>query len=253
MPYANRKRKTYRRRKPVHKPRTRRSGAARAPRSNFQPSRVRSLPKPSVGVQRGASFFPNTLFARLKYTENYYISADGTTGLSAIGYAYSANNTYDPRYSFGGKQPLEYDQITAIYKFVRDHACKITITFSNPTHDGMWVGYRVRSEANATATAGQSHDYLATMQWTQIAPLNNTGKQTKTFSFFVPCYQVFGVTKVQYQDAIFGHVWNNSPGVNALVEPFAIHSITGETAQVRYEMKMTFYSQFHDKTTPAES
>lgn len=225
----------------------------RRTKSSFQSSRVASLPKPTSAVQRGVSIFPVSYYVRLKYAENSFITASGTTALSTIGYTYSPNNTYDPRIQIGGKQPLEYDTMAGIYERVWDHAAKITLTFDNPTADGMYVGYRLRGPLNTTLTSGQNIDYLQTLQWTKMKPINNTGKQQVSFSLYIPNHQVMGITKQQYANLEYSHTTTASPAAANFFEPFAFHTVSGENATVRYNIKITFYSQFTNKSSPLES
>lgn len=251
MPYS--KKRTYKKTASRKKSAPTRKSTKRAPKSNFQRNRVPALPKPMSQVQRGSAIFPSSYYARLKYAENSFISASGTTGTAAIGYKYSTNNTYDPRFSLGGSQPLEYAEMASIYLRAWEHACKITLEFTNPTHDGMYVGYRIRHAGNVVVTEGQNIDYLQTLQWTKMAPINNTGKQIKTFTVYVPNHQVFGITKTQYQNLDYSHLTNDNPGDFAWFEPFAFHTVSGEVGVVRYNIKMTYYTQFTNRISPAQS
>lgn len=249
MPHVRKSNKKYTRKSSSRTSRRK----TRAPKTNFQRSRVNALPKPMSQVQRGSAIFPPSYFARLKYAENSFITASGTAATAAIGYKYCTNNTYDPRFTLGGKQPLEYAEMAAIYLRAFDHACKITLEFSNPTHDGMYVGYRIRHAGNTVVTEGQNIDYLQTLQWTKMEPLNNTGRQTKTYTVYVPNHQVFGLTKAQYNNLEYSHLTNNNPSDFAWFEPFAFHTIAGENAIVRYNIKMTFFTQFTNRVSSAES
>lgn len=251
MPYAKKRssgKRSYRK-----KATTTRRKSRRAPRSNFQSNRVTALPRPSSQVQRGSAIFPASYFARLKYAENSFITASGTSGTSAIGYKYSTNSSYDPRYEAGGKQPLEYREMAAVYLRAFDHACKITLEFTNPTHDGMFVGYRIRHAGNTVSTVNQNIDYLQQLQWVKMAPLNDSGKQTKTFTVYIPNHQVFGLTKQQYSNLEYSHLTTGHPSDWAWFEPFAFHTINGENATVRYNVKMTYFTQFTNRISSSES
>lgn len=252
--YGRKSTSRYAKKRPQTKTSKKRPATRRAPKSNFQRSKVPSLPKPSVAVQRGSSLFPATYLTRLKYAENTYVSASGTTGLTALGFTYRLNDMYDPRLDVGGNQPLEYDAMAAIYNHVITYSAKITMEFSNPSHDGMYVGYRIRPQTDGTGTAALTLDAIQEKQWTKCRPLNNTGKQTCSFSVYVPISQVFGITKVQYAEIeTYGHQVGTDPVLNALLEPFACHTVAGETATVRINTKITFYSKWSSRQTPDQS
>lgn len=196
-------------------------------------------------IQRGYLPFGTAYFAKLPYVENSYIEANGTTGLSSVGYTYAANNAYDPRYQTGGHQPLQYDILASHYERVWVWGCAVELTFSNPAYDGMWVGYRCRGNTNPIATTGQSLEHLQEMRESAIRPLNNTGSQKTTFKFWISNPRLLGITKAQYNNLEYSHTTGGNPAVFNLIEPFAVHTVTGETvAPVRYNIKMTYYCQF---------
>lgn len=195
-------------------------------------------------VQRGYLPLGRTYFAKLPYVENFAISCDGTTGLSTVALSFSSNNVYDPQLEVGGHQPLQYDILAAHYERVWVWGAAVTLTFTNPTFDGMWVGYRVRSQTNSTASSAQTLSYLQETRDTAIRPLNNTGSQTTVFKFYVSNPKVFGINKQQYSNLEYSHTAAASPAVQNYIEPFGIHSVSGETGVVRVNVKITYYCQF---------
>lgn len=258
MPYAPRKRYTTRRRT-VRPTRTTR-GAPRKTTRSYRASRA-AVPRRRghiVGntratVQRGYLPFGRAYFAKLPYVENFAITASGTTGLSAINYTFSANDSYDPRRQVGGHQPLQYDAMSVAYDRVWDHGCKVILEFSNPTADGLYVGYRVRSSENITTTAGQTIDWIQEMRESICCPINNTGSQTKKFSFYVPNYKVFGITKQQYANLEYSHPTTGTTAGYVLIEPYAINTVAGDNTSVRVNIKLIYYSQFTNSQTLPQS
>jgi len=252
MPYVRRstKRPT---RKPARKP-TRKAPARHTRKVRQSPKQNGAIMGGTApSVQRGYLPFGRQYFAKLPYVENFAISASGTTQLSATQYTYVSNSVYDPRYETGGHQPLQYDYLAAVYERVWVHGAKVTLTFSNPTHDGMWVGYRCRAATNSVATSGQNLEYVQEMRDSIIKPCNNTGSQTKTFTFYVPNYRLFGITKTQYTNLEYSHVINAAPTAFGVIEPFAIHTVVGETGVIRCNIKITYFCQFTNPITAPQS
>jgi len=203
-------------------------------------------------VQRGIDILPQKWFVRFKYAETEAITANAAGRVSSIGYAYCTNNSYDPRYSLGGKQCLYYDEIAPYYERVWDWACLVEVEFSNPSEDGMWCGVRARTSLDTTPTTGQNIDYLQQMPNTFMEPINNTGSQVKRFKFCIKNYKLFGVTKDQYHNLEYSHQNVGAPGVYALVEPFAFSTVS-EGATIRYNIKLTYYSELTNRITVSES
>lgn len=259
MPYA-RSRKTRRFTRPrrsTAKASSRKRAPARRARPARRPTsfRARTLVKPARGVQRGYLPFPSGgYFARLPYVDESYISADGTAGTSAI-IQYRLNSVYDPAVAVGGNQPLQYDTLTALYSTYLVHGAKVMITFTNPSADGMYVGYRVRSSYNTTVSSGVSIPRFKELSDQQLVPVNNTGAQVRTLTFYVPIHQVLGVTKQQYKNdyTIYGASTAANPSMTAFLDIVAFSTIAGNTDTVRYSVKIVYYVQFSAYVSPAQS
>jgi len=218
-------------------------------RNNINRGNVRIGVQPT-SVQRGYLPFGPKYLAKLPYVENSYIEANGSAGTTAIGYVYSSNNMYDPRYSLGGHQPLQYDMLAAHYERVWVWGCAIELTFSNPQYDGMWVGYRCRANTNSVATAGQTLEYIQETRDCAVRPLNNTGSQKTTFKFYISNPKLLGIDKKQYSNLEYSHITGGNPAVYNWIEPFAVHTVGGQdVAAVRYNIKLTYYGQFTNAIT----
>lgn len=207
------------------------------------------------GLQVGRLPFGDSYICRLPYTENSFISASGTTGLTALGYTYRGNNMYDPRVQVGGNQPMQYDLLSLVYNQYIVLETHVELTFSNPSHDGMWVGYRVRSSTNPVATSGQTLSYIQEMDHTHARPLNNSGSQNATFRFAFRTATIIGVSELMVQDFQMSAPMAGTagPGIEALIEPFAVHTISGEDAVVRYQVSVTYHARLFERKTYPES
>lgn len=207
-----------------------------------------------VQVQRGYLPFNQKYNTRLPYVDNFAITCDGTTGLSTLNLTFNGNSMHDPQVQIGGHQPLQFDSLAAAYERVWVWGAKVMLTFANPSHDGMYCGYRVRSTTNAVTTSGKTLSYIQEMRESKIKAINNSGKQTTGFSFYVNNPRTLGITPAQYADVNYSETTaSGGSAVQTLIEPYALHSVTGETATIRCNIKIIYYGQFTNPITQAQS
>lgn len=202
-------------------------------------------------MQTGRLPFARGGYYRLPYSESFAISADGTTGTSTINNTYVLNGPYDPYTGLGGMQPLQWDQIAFMYQKYLVRKAAITITFNNPTADGLLVGIRVRTNNNTVSTSGRTIAEVKEMDNTRSRWVNNTGNQTRTFRANVYPWQIAGLTKLQYLTELsYQSPVNQNPTVwSCLLEPFALHTVAGETNVVRCTVRIVYYIQFMEGIT----
>lgn len=72
-----------------------------------------SIPKTPVRVFMGRQPFPKQLFNTLTYTESVAFNISAGTGVAL--YKFLANSMFDPNSTGTGRQPLYFDQLSAIY------------------------------------------------------------------------------------------------------------------------------------------
>lgn len=214
------------------------------PRYNNSGRGVVKIASSRPSIQRGYLPFGRSYFARLPYVENFAISADGTTGVASLGYYFRGNCVFDPRADNGGHQPLQYDMLALHYERVWVHGCAVELTFTNPTQDGMYVGYRVRAQTNTLPTSGMTLEHIQEVRDAYIRPINNTGSQSTTYKFYVSNHKVFGISKEQFSDLTYSHTVGDYTVVNTYIEPFAINTINATTAVIRCNIKLVYYVQF---------
>lgn len=227
-------------------------GSKRKPYTKRKPAKGKAQVK--TQTQKGYLPFGVRYNTRLPYVENFSIDAVGTGGASSIGNTFRANSMFDPRFQLGGHQPLQYDGMTAAYERVWVWGAKVVLTFSNPLHDGMWCGYRVRNSTNPVTTAGKNIEYIQEMRDSHVRPINNSGKQTQTFTFYVNNAKTLGISKAQYSDLDYSHpTATGNPLVDVLIEPFAVHTVFEEESNIRVNIKITYFGQFTNPISATQS
>ncbi len=220
---------------------------------DWRPAGFTQLFAERPGRQMGYLPFGREYFARLPYVENYYASADGTTGLTTVPYVFRGNSLYDPRFETGGHQPLQYDTLAALYERVWVDRADIEVTFSNPSADGVWVGLRCRNSTNSVATGLQSLDYIQELADSMIRPLNNTGTQTVVLRATVEGYKAMGISKAAFENLEYSHVVNTNPSAGWFIEPFVVNTIAGTEATIRINVKIIYHARFTNRVSAAQS
>lgn len=214
--------------------------------------RSQAFGAPSVGIQTGRLPFANMGYYRLPYTDSFAITADGDTGLSAITYAYNLCSVYDPNTSIGlGQgQPLQYDLIKNAFERYWCRAAKVTITFSNASQSGGLCGFRIRNSTNVGATTdGRTIAEIKEMDLTRSKWINTQGENVRTFKFFIRPWQIMGVTKAQYNNLEYSAQTNASPTAYVVLEPFFLHTVSGQTNTIRCTVNIKYYVQMTNRQT----
>lgn len=249
MPYV--RSKTYKRRTPAAKTRKTTYRKKRTTYKKRSSGPVIASSRPTI--QRGYLPLGHTYWAKLPYVDNFAISADGTTGLSSTDLTYAANDPWDPQFSAGGHQPMQWDVMAAHYERVWCWGCHVTMTFSNPSADGMYVGYRCRNATDGVSTVNQTLSHIQEIRNCALRPINNTGSQVTTFKFYVSNPKLFGILKSQYSNITYSSTTNNHPGAFNLIEPFAIHTVAGQTGVIRCNIKLIYHCQFTNPISEAQN
>lgn len=207
--------------------------------------------------QVGRLPFDGIFEARLPYTENFAINASGMAGTTTSQYTFYLNNMYDPRVQVGGHQPMQYDLLASVFNRYLVHDVHVCIQFSNPTADGLYVGYRVRQGSNAVTTTGQTLDYIQEMSNVQVQAVNDTGTQVVTMRFRLNIADLYGLPRLTpLIDNSFSGAFDGSynPSSTRLVhlEPFAL-STSGSDIAVRCNVSIEYHARCTELETYPQS
>lgn len=217
---------------------------------NTAGSTLVGLRKTTINFQRSALPFSKNSGNSLPYAESSSITANGTNGIAYGTYTYNLTGPYDPRIQALGGQPIQWDIVSPQYERYQVLGCYFYITFSNPSHDGMFVGYRVRGSTNSIEVYSKTIDQIKEMELTQSRFINNTGKQVVTFKGYVKPWVILGLNKFQYFDAVYSAQTTSIPTVNVILEPFALHTVSGEeSATIRCTVSLRYLVKFTNKIT----
>lgn len=194
--------------------------------------------------------FKPRMFKKLTYTQTATLTANATGNSSGNSQVWRLNSLFDPDYTGTGHQPLYYDQIITLgYTNYLVHGCKVTLTFTNPSADGMYVAYGLDTPALDDSIANVFHDYLKEYPRTMVRYINNTGSQKTTASFYVNNAKACNVSKLRYNaNPDYSAGTGSSPTKSPVVQCVcgAIDPSNGSTPTVQVTVKLTFLTEFFD-------
>jgi hypothetical protein len=241
------RRKTYRKKK--YYPYPNRSKRATAPRIGTK-QKLYQNPRQSF-IQRGQLPFGPKAMVRLPYVSEIAVVSTYAAGVTA-GNAYRLNSLYDPDITGAGLQPRQFDQLAAIYGKYIVHGAKITVEFSNPTVDGVFVGIGVRS-SSGVSFLGKTLSDVRERQGCQVKSIANSGEQYRRFSHYVTIADLFGITKNQYSSeaSIYGALVTTNPVLTGILEVFTLSSANDSTT--RASVQITYYGQMNEYIAPDQS
>lgn len=200
--------------------------------------------------------FPLRMNTRLVYGTNITLTTAGSS-VNGVKFTMSLNSLYDPEVSSTGHQPYQFDQLTSIYQNYFVRSAYVDMTFTDPTADGLWVGWILRSQDD-------SGDDLSTLDLgramerpnLRVFPLNNTGAQNVTCSMRVPIHEILGIDRAQYLAAYdyYGAQYNFSPTKQVYLD-LLLWDPTGlvSTHSVRCVGRIVYDCQFWNYTAPTPS
>lgn len=223
------------------------------PSANIAAGRPNSMfVQPRPQKQRGLNPFPREFLVKMHYGHWTGLTVPG--GGVAGGINFRLNSLFDPDLSGVGHQVYQYDQLTALYNKSIVLACKVELRWSNPSADGLYVGYSVVGPVSAPA-AGKGIDYIKELPTAQVIPMNNSGSQVRTQTVYVKLHQLFGVDKKAF---IANTTYHETMGAattvpNALIQPFVIDPSGGSSMNVALEIKLTYYAKLWEFKDPGQS
>jgi len=149
---------------------------------------------------------------------------------------------------------MYFDQLSALYSIYRVLHARVQVTWTNPTAEGLWCGYRVLSSYNTTTSASKSLDYLREMGDTNMQQMSSLAEQVRDWVIEVPMHSALGLTRPEYDNAYitYGASVAANPSVLAYLDLIAL-SATSSAIDATFAVKITFDVEFSGYFQPAQS
>lgn len=194
--------------------------------------------------------FKPRLFKKLTYTQTATLTASSTGNSSGSAQIWRLNSLFDPDYTGVGHQPLWFDEIKALgYTNYLVHGCEVTLTFTDPSADGMYVAYGLDTPALDDPIASVFHDYLKEYPRTLVKYINNTGSQKVTDKFYVNCAKACNVSKIRYNtNPDYSSLTTGNPSKSPIIQCVcgAINPSNASTPTVQCTVKLRYWVEFFD-------
>lgn len=193
--------------------------------------------------------FPQKWTRCLTYSDSFVLT---TPILGVVSeQIFSLNSIYDPDVTNAGHQPLYHDQIAALYNFYLVTGCKLEVTFSDPSVDGMFVYVG----AGFTNVLNKSYTQLSEIPFYQTFVVNNTGSQTCGFSQWLDLPKISGLTKSAWMNDIAstGASFGSNPVVTCRAHIGAGNLTSAAAQTINATVKLTYRCVFYGRIVPSQS
>lgn len=237
MPKKVYKRKTY-------KPKRKMNGMDTSNKMKVRENRFKQINKYNVKPEP----YPRVLYTRAKFSDRQQLTPGAGTGANSR--VYRMNTIYDPYFSAGGQTVVGHANFANQYQAFLVTGAKVRVSFNNPTVDGTRIGVRLRINGNSP-TSGRLIQELTEQPLTYMQGLNNSGKQEKTFNFFIRPWTLMGLSKLEYMANTTRYAsfnMNSNPiNVNdsAVIDVFAVNDDLAAT--VNYTITVVYYVQLFNR------
>ncbi len=191
--------------------------------------------------------FPDRFRICLKYVDSYNL-AGGVPSPNAQ--VMLANSLYDPDSTGTGHQPLNYDQVTAIYLKYLVISCRARITFINAsTTPCKWVACW-----SETDISSRSVDVLSETKFASSGYLGPTsgGNQVHVYEREVPLTSLMGQRLLDPDSTMYAN-YNASPsdGAFLIIKCASVDGVSN--CNVYAKVELWYHAIFKDRNEPSAS
>jgi len=193
--------------------------------------------------------FPVRMSKVLDYCQTVTLTASSSGNSAGTAQIWRLNSLYDPDYSGTGHQPRFYDQICSLgYAEYLVRKADITLTFSDPSADGMYVAVAYDQPSLLNPIGGTYYDYLDEAPQVLVRSVNNTGSQMIVLRGHVDCAELSNVTGLQYETdrSNFGALTTANPAKSPVLQVAAgvMSPSNSSTPTIQCHVRLRFYSEF---------
>lgn len=267
MPYGySRKRGPYSGRRRVIK-RTRKSYRSLNARSGFSKSLIAKTRSKPYGVNLGNAIHidripamsvrhvvPARLYTKMRYVDNFQVTADNLTGLTGSEIPYRLNSLFDPYFNAGGHQPLGFDQMTPLYQRYKVFKVDIQISMRGRTGSGLgYLAVNLRQGAS-TYTLGSLKALAEVLE--QPGNTVMDGTLVQTWNQTVWMHEIEGRTFQEYMaEDSYGALVTTSPAITPYlgVACGTVDTPSSTATGIYCTVAFVFHAYFYEPNPLAQS
>jgi len=192
---------------------------------------------------------------QLPYVDSLSLSTSNLSSAFGTETSFRLNSLFDPYFSAGGHQPYGFDQITPFYEFYQVTRADITITFSDPSADGVIVGAYLKNYYDSQTLQGATISQAEERPQNWVRNLNNTGSQNVTFTKSVDLAAMTGLTPTQYMSSwpAYGARVTADPSYTPYLSVAVSDAQATGTKTVTARVRITYTAVFFGRNTVAQS
>jgi len=194
-------------------------------------------------VYRGIGI-PGVFYTKVKYSDTYSFTTSPYQE-----HLMRMNSIFDPDYSFGGSQPMYYDELSLLYQNYVVLGCDISATFINKanTTEAAYAKVGIYPLGISTTASGLEHaTERDNCTFAQLGP--NTGDQgIISMNCYSKPYQVLGLNKSLAQDDTMSANFSANPSTDCLWHIFG-GSLDGLTnVNIYIDIVITYYIKCYER------
>lgn len=241
--------------------RSKKSTSKRAPRRTkrtFRRKRPIRRRKTRGAFSQFVSASPFPTYYRCKMFYSHVLTAlapQAVTGFFGAEHIFRLNSLYDPDFAGVGGQPYGFDQMAALYRRYKVTGVRIDISIYNPNEDGVIVGALLQPPEGTATLTGKSMEDIGDLPMCTYRVLHNTGNQRARIIQYMPMHKLAGLSPLQFKANAgdFVSLVTTNPALYPYIR-IAVGSIIGSTtASCQIHCKFTFYSTFYERIQQASS
>lgn len=187
--------------------------------------------------------FTFSYFGPITTNNGGFWSADKEFGLNRI---------INPGFGTTTDKALGVDEMfPALYRRFKVYSARVTVTFYDPSEDGMAVCAYATSSSNPGFTlSGSVREDAAAAPYAVTRVINDTGSQRTTVGGRFPMHLVYNITRDQFKNDIENTTgsWSGDPSLNPRFKICAASALGTTTATVRYKITISYWTMCYDRT-----
>lgn len=195
------------------------------------------------------SVFPPQKYVTMKFAESGALTTGTTQNLFGDNRLFLLNAIFAPKVSSPQFRAQGFDQIKSIYKRHKVWGAKVSITFSNPSIDGLWVGFRPAQHDNVDYISAEYLGPSLMKRWTVCKPINNTGSQVVKYTRMFNIANLQGLTKDQFSADNGDYVGTETanPTKAPYIEFTVCNTASTVSATIVYQIQIEYIVQLYDR------
>lgn len=200
--------------------------------------------------------FPNQLFCKLNYADNYKIIGAGAGLLGTQ--TWRLNDITDPDYTGTGHQVYYNDQLAPIYRKYCVYGAKITVDICPSVSSVAPTKVMLRARAYNTTAPSDPDLEEERLRSKYILLPSGENDQVRRLSMYMPCSALFGKTKSQI---LTEEAYSANTSASSTSSPtdkgyftLTIHSMDPAGQPVCYaNVKIVYYVKFYERQAQGQS